>query len=75
MANVFCRQNKMDIADSLYAEVSKTSTHPVSVSLFFFFCALFNVFLFLTVFNMMVTISAFLHQSQKLFSYLYISLS
>lgn len=37
MANVFFRQNKMDIADSLYAEVSKTSTHPVSVSLFFFF--------------------------------------
>lgn len=41
MANVFFCQNKMDIANSLYAEVSKSKAHPVSISqlTFFFLCA------------------------------------
>lgn len=61
MANVFFCQNKMDIANSLYAEVSKSKAHPVSISqlTFFFSCVLSNVSLFLTAFNMMATISVF----------------
>lgn len=41
MANVFFCQNKMDIANSLYAEVSKSKAHPASISqlTFFFLCA------------------------------------
>lgn len=57
MANVFFRQNKMDIANSLYAEVGKTKGHPLYISQFF--PVLFPVFfLFPIAFNMMVTISS-----------------
>lgn len=66
MANVFSRQNKMDIASSLYAEVGKSKAHPVSISqltfVFFFPRVLFNDSLFLTAFNMMATISVFQNQ-------------
>lgn len=57
MANVFFRQNKMDIANSLYAEVGKTNGHPLYISQFF--SVLFPMFfLLLTAFNMMVIISS-----------------
>uniref|UniRef100_A0A8C6IUK2 Uncharacterized protein n=1 Tax=Melopsittacus undulatus TaxID=13146 RepID=A0A8C6IUK2_MELUD len=33
MADVFLRQNKLDIANSLYAEVGNTKSHPLALSL------------------------------------------
>lgn len=57
MANVFFRQNKMDVANSLYAEVGKTKGHPLYT--WQFFSVLFPMFfLFLTAFDVMVTISS-----------------
>uniref|UniRef100_A0A803YFK4 Zinc finger MYND-type containing 12 n=1 Tax=Meleagris gallopavo TaxID=9103 RepID=A0A803YFK4_MELGA len=49
MANVFFHQNKMDIANSLYAEVGKSKTHPLSISqlTFFFSCVLFQYYFIL----------------------------
>jgi len=54
MASVFFRQNKMDVANSLYTEVGKTKGCPLHISPVFS-CALSNVF---PAFNIMVTISS-----------------